>query len=330
MNCPAIFVVRNCLIVFMEVTMTATMEAYHRSINDEWVKCSAEVEACPKDHIKTNNPEEIQGLAEEVNTEQAGGTFANATMTRRRKPAPEIRGITGNINDDYPYPQANDLEKVDTVLESINKGATSATGIGESIMDENRTSTKEDARKRDGHYYAEAAGYLGFVEKSGGDGFDSGAGEYIVSDLGRSYLDADPSERAQILRAAVNNMPAVQAYRNSGGGERGRQAAAEAMHDKTGDSTSSRRANTVQAWVDAVDDTNFSEVVNKQQSMSSEHVQKAIVNDERRRKERADKRKRERAAEQNRIPEKTCNECFMAKASSQFEEGSSVCNDCLE
>lgn len=311
--------------------MTATMQAYHRSVNDEWVTCRAEKEDCPKDHIRTNNPEEIQPLAEQMNQEKAGGTFANAT--KKRKPSTGIREITGNINEDYPYPQANDLEKVDTVLEAINKGANSATGIGESIMDEKRTSTKEGARKRDGHYYAEAAGYLGFVEKSGGDGFDSGSGEYVLSDLGRSYLDANSSERAEILRGAVNNMPAVQAYRNSGGGEKGRVAAAEAMHDKAGDETATRRATTVQAWVDTVDDEGFVDIVDNQQAASSEHIQTAIANDAKRREERkkriAEKRKKEREAEMYRANEKTCNDCFMVRPAVMFSESDTVCDECL-
>lgn len=311
--------------------MTATIEAYHRSINDEWVKCRADKEECPKDHIRTSNPEEIQSLAEQMNQEQAGGTFANATKKRRQSTA--IKEITGNINEDYPYPQANDLEKVDTVLEAINKGANSATGIGESIMDEKRTSTKEGARKRDGHYYAEAAGYLGFVEKSGGDGFDSGAGEYVLSDLGRSYLDANSSERAEILRGAVNNMPAVQAYRNAGGGEKGRAAAAEAMHDKAGDETATRRAATVQAWVDTVDDEGFVDIVDNQQTASSEHIQTAIANDAKRREERkkriAEKRKKEREAEMYRADEKTCNDCFMVRPAAMFSESDTVCDECM-
>lgn len=309
------------------MTIVGSKTKMHKSIHGEYVKCEATVQKCKKEHVMVSNEQEAIVIAESENAQEAGGSFGKKIT---RKPQPVIKEITGNINEDYPYPQANDLEKVDTVLESINKGASSATGIGESIMDDNRRSTKEQARKRDGHYYAEAAGYLGFVEKSGGDGFDSGAGEYALSDLGRSYLDADSNERAEILRGAVNNMPAVQAYRNSGGGERGKQAAAEAMHDKAGDSTASRRAVTVQSWVDTVDDKSFASVVDHQKAVSSEHVQIAITNDKRRRKERAEKRKRERQAEVNRANEKMCNECFMMKSGSQFEEGSSVCKDCEE
>lgn len=282
------------------------------------------------------SPEEVAHLEERKLADEYGGSFGASVKKKDKKKGrdyPEIK-IEGNINDDYPYPQANDIEKIDTVIEAVNNGANSTTGVGESLMDDKRSSSKEGARKRDGHYYAEAAGYLGFVEKSGGSGSYE-ASEYNLTDLGRSYLDAEEGERAEILKSSVENMPAMQAYRGAGGGQDGREAAIETMDDRAGETTAERRVSTIETWATKIDSNDFNDIVAGERKNSSEHIQKAITNDEHRRKEREEKKKEQQRKEDQKFGsqkdnEKQCMECFMIKNASQFAPGSSVCNDCDE
>lgn len=303
-------------------------------------KCTGNCKYGEQSIVHGGSPKEVEQLEEQRLAEEYGGAITSSKKTAQVK-IPDYRTfktpdyqtlIRGNINENYTYPQANDLEKVDTVIEAVEQGASTTTGIGESIVDDKRTSSNESSRNRDGDYYAKAAGYLGFIDHTGGDGpYD--AKEYFLTDLGRDYLDADENERAEIIRGAVENMPAMEAYRGVGGGEAGREAAIAAMGDKSGETTAERRASTVEAWAKKIDSTDFNGTIAHERSISGAHIQKAIANDERRREELAQKKQEQKKKEDERFGaqkanEKQCMECFTIKNAELFPGGSSVCIDC--
>lgn len=289
-------------------------------------KCTGNCKYGDQNIVHGGSAQEVQKLEEQRLSANNGGSFGAP-----KKPDYQTL-IRGNINENYTYPQANDLEKVDTVVEAVERGATSTTGIGESIVDEKRTSSNESSRNRDGDYYAKAAGYLGFIDHTGGDGpYD--AKEYFLTDLGRDYLDAEADERAEILKGAVENMPAMEAYRDAGGGEEGRAAAIDAMGDKSGETTAERRAGTIEAWAKKIDSTDFNDTIDRERSISGEHIQNAIANDERRRKELEEKKRELKKKEDERFGaqkanEKQCMECFTIKNAALFPNGGNVCADC--
>ncbi|WIB65619.1 hypothetical protein [Curtobacterium sp. MCBD17_040] len=56
------------------------------------------------------------------------------------------------VNDAFPFPQANDLEKVITVVDAVGEHANTSGAIADTIG---------VSAEREGTYYADAAGYLG-------------------------------------------------------------------------------------------------------------------------------------------------------------------------
>src|SRR5699024_3187458 len=57
------------------------MTRYHRNDRGEAVICSASEKPCPKDHIEANNPQEAMKHFEQLNAQEAGGTFASAQQS---------------------------------------------------------------------------------------------------------------------------------------------------------------------------------------------------------------------------------------------------------
>lgn len=92
------------------------MAKYHRSINDEKVICNATKQSCPKDHVEAGSPEEADRLFEEMNKEQAGGTFNK--VTREDEDTTEI--IEVEDGDSVIISDYNDAHMWDTI-EVINQ-----------------------------------------------------------------------------------------------------------------------------------------------------------------------------------------------------------------
>lgn len=64
------------------------MKRYHRSIHDEVVVCDASKQKCPKDHVEASSMTEADQKFEELNKQQAGGTFSKLTRdTEEPQPA---------------------------------------------------------------------------------------------------------------------------------------------------------------------------------------------------------------------------------------------------
>lgn len=156
-------------------------------------------------------------------------------------------------------PQANDLEKVTSVVDAIDNGANTSSGIAQSFgLDD-----------RQGNYYGNAAEYLGLVERS--EGMDN-ATEYALTENGKAVRDAKPSERVTMIREMVNSTPVMKAYVESG---RDKAKLEEYIRDSGNyeSSVASRRAASIVSWDKMMNSGNFENEI----SSSSEKVNLTAV-----------------------------------------------------
>jgi hypothetical protein len=138
--------------------------------------------------------------------------------------------VATSINDRFPLPQANNLEKVCSVMDAVLLGANSAEAIGETL----------GLHTREGAYYGDAAGYLGLVDTA------SGADQktYELTALGEQLADASTADRVEMLRNIVATVPAVQIYAEHG------EAGVQEMLSEAGlgETTVGRRSSTISSW----------------------------------------------------------------------------------
>lgn len=112
--------------------------------------------------------------------------------------------VGDNDYDNWPLPQADNLDKVSTVVDAINGGATTSDSIGESI----------DAVDRQGSYYASAAGYIGLVAKHKDD---LGVTQFSLTMAGQQFLNLPPEERTVMLSQMIEQTPVMQTFRDGAG-----------------------------------------------------------------------------------------------------------------
>lgn len=136
--------------------------------------------------------------------------------------------------DSSLIPQANDLEKVSSVVDAIDNGANTAGGLAESF--------NIDARQ--GNYYGNAAEYIGLVQRS--ESMDNTT-EYELTANGKAFKDSSPEERAVMMRELVNSTPVMKAYIESG---RDKKKLEEYIRDSGNyeSSVASRRAHSIANW----------------------------------------------------------------------------------
>ncbi len=161
-----------------------------------------------------------------------GGLFAEHSRTDADvvlAPARLLDFVT-KVNDRFPLPQANQLRKVLSVVDAVDAGANSADSVAEAL----------GVTNREGAYYGDAAGYLGFVDLNAA----SDQKTYELTPLGEMLLHADAYERVAIAREVVANVPSVQLFAESDG------VAVIEHYAESGlaDSTAERRAATVASW----------------------------------------------------------------------------------
>ncbi len=82
-----------------------------------------------------------------------------------------LNTIRVDMEPKFPYPQANDLDKVIDTLTLVNNGVTNKFALGESL----------EIDERQGDYYANAACYLGYLKRENG--------EYLLTTLGDELLN---------------------------------------------------------------------------------------------------------------------------------------------
>lgn len=141
------------------------------------------------------------------------------------------------VDDSFPYPQANDLDKVVAVTDLVRGGADTPDAIAHGL----------DVSGRQGSYYANAAGYLGLVESDRTTGMTT----YNLTELGNAFADSDAADRADMMRHMISGMEDVQIVTTDGKAELSRQIQMEDLDPVTAD----RRASTIAAWADQTGST---------------------------------------------------------------------------
>lgn len=195
----------------------------------------------------------------------------------------------------WPIPQANDLDKVASVVDSISNDATTASSIGEAI----------EVGDRQGSYYANAAGYLGLVEKHEDD---LGSTHYALTQLGQTFANSSPAERATLMAELVNRTPLARSYRENPDVEALQKDIASGGDGGYSDTVAKRRTSTLTTWISSV--ANTEQLSNQISTQQRETYQRSIAASMKQRAETAEKR---RQASAHRATGETCTSCFMIK-----------------
>lgn len=191
-------------------------------------RCTASVKECPlgsnANHF--DNQKDAQSDAERV----LSNIHGNVSTVKKTVKISRV-----DVNEDFPHPQANRLDKVSTTVDAIYNGATTPASLSHAL----------DVVDRQGSYYGDAAGYLGLVEERKDGEFK----EYYLTSKGELFVEQDAAGREQILRETIDNMPLMQIYR-----EEGDEAAMGFIQDTQdlGDTTASRRLTTLKTWDDTL------------------------------------------------------------------------------
>lgn len=165
------------------------------------------------------------------------------------------------VDESFPFPQANDLEKIAVVAEAVNHDVVTADGVADVL----------DMSKREGAYYASAAGYLGLIEAVGHGDHDLNT--YTLTSLGSSMVELNTEERSALMGRMISLVPAVQTYREDGAEEVERGLGLDGL---TG-ATVGRRAATISSWSNADRDQLFaSRVADECEAASLSYSQAAV------------------------------------------------------
>lgn len=205
--------------------------------------------------------------------------------------------VSDSTYDTWPLPQADNLDKVSTVVDAVNGGATTSESIGESI----------DAVDRQGSYYANAAGYLGLVEKRKDD---IGTTQFSLTMAGQTFQSLPVEERAVMLKQLVEQTPLMQEYRASGGS---REELEKTISQNGGheSSVAKRRAASIIAWNDSLSD-----VSTLSESMGSGRAQTITRSIEASKKQAEERAEKQQALFASVVKQHgaICSQCFMAKS----------------
>lgn len=217
----------------------------------------------------------------------AGGQFAT---TGRAEPGVRLVVVnedTYPVNDAFPIPQANDLEKVACVVDAVSAGADTPEAVGTTLA----------VHHREGAYYADAAGYLGLVDTVSGEAYR----RYELTELGKELLEHDAAGRADLIRRVVACAPVVQAIADDD--QRGVDLIMGAAG--LGDVTADRRKATARSWLAALgSDADLGARIQVTGMDASSRVQAAA-------EQAAEARRRVREAARER-PVPVCSSCNQA------------------
>lgn len=208
-------------------------------------------------------------------------------------------GTGGNIYgiasyDEWPVPQADDLDKIGSVVDSINAEADTPEAIGDAI----------GVGDRNGSYYANAAGYLGYVEKhTDYNGFT----RYGLTTLGEQFLAMDENDRAVALASSVEHSPLVQSARAGENVEE--EISKSGATGGYSDAVARRRAQTISSWIRSVD--NRGQLQQKMSSSRASTIMRSVEAAEKQREMLA-KKKAEMKPQQKQ--QETCPVCFTIKS----------------
>ena len=141
------------------------------------------------------------------------------------------------VNEEFPFPQANDLEKVILVVDAVENEANTNEAL----------SVAFDVSDSQGAYYGGAAGYLGLVDVA--PGYDDTLRVYMLTARGQAMRDLNREERVELMSRIVMKVPAVQTYVDEGG----KAVKKELEYDgRLSDTTSKRRSDCIGSWANSV------------------------------------------------------------------------------
>lgn len=138
---------------------------------------------------------------------------------------------------DYPYPQANNLEHVISVVDIVDAGANTSDSIAVAL----------DMGDRQGGYYTNAAAWLGLVE------VDKSTEPYSwhLTGLGQEMRDCDPESRARLMGEMVSRIDDANLL-----AAEGEDALTRALSgDDLADDTVARRVASMRSWVASTSDS---------------------------------------------------------------------------
>lgn len=234
---------------------------------------------------------EFEGSAEHFDTKQEAESNAEIVLSNKygnlTKPARKIIRVSSvEVNEDFPHPQANRLDKVSTTVDAILNGANTAGSISQAL----------DVVDRQGYYYGDAAGYLGLVDASQTGDFK----EYSLTTRGQIFAESSPTEREAMLREITNSMPLMQILRDEGP-----DAAEQFIQDTqdTNETTAKRRVATLVTWDNALSSDMASEIESDRLGSSERFLDAATYAQEQRDKRNAPIKTEARGS--------VCQKCFM-------------------
>jgi len=139
------------------------------------------------------------------------------------------------VDSSFPFPQANSLAKVAATVDAIDGGADTDEAVALAI----------EVTPRQGAYYANAAAFLGMVAPMKG----AMPRQWGLTSAGLQFLNSTAATRATILSHVVAQIPEVDSLLNDG------FDIDELLSERLGESTASRRAATIDSWLETLTDT---------------------------------------------------------------------------
>lgn len=140
------------------------------------------------------------------------------------------------VNEAFPLPQADNLDRVLSVIDAVAAGANTGAAIAEAL----------GIHDREGSYYGDAAGYLNLVDESPGVSPKT----YQLTPLGEMLLDVEVEDRIGTAAELVRQSPLVDAFTSMGD-----DGARELLSESNLTSgTIERRLYTAQSWARATED----------------------------------------------------------------------------
>lgn len=274
------------------------MSKYHiNQHTGDYGECRAEKKPCPLG-AAVIHMEDLSSVMEysELIMEEKYGSLSPLKKKQKDRKVPQAENINLTVNNKYPYPEANRLEKVDQVIFGLKEGQVSSDVVSSVIGTADRVS----------HYYAEAACYLGLAETVVDD---NGNKAFSLTQNGADYVRQDKAGRENILKRTINDIDLVQKLNNSNNDQVLDHISS--THNENSQ-TAGRKLSSMRSWAKQVNEDSFLNDVN------SEEVDEKIAEGwelyERKRNDSPSVPK-EKVGE-------ICGTCFMAKSLT------GVCDNC--
>lgn len=231
--------------------------------------------ACELTPESVSETRRINAMDRAANPQSQAPAVASSKSDASQKNLVDVAPSTESYSDyeSHLVPQANSIVHISALVESVDSGANTSNSIADTL----------DMKGRQGHYYANAAVYLGLVSKQE-SAYEGGGHEYQLTENGRLVKEAEPQERAEMIRSMVNATPLMRAYHASNRDEESvKQSIREMGLDEQ---TVDRRAAVVVSWDKAVNNEKFVAALNHVHATSSKRAVLAAANLDNERKER--------------------------------------------